>query len=401
MPSIQELVDRISAAANAFSEAKPEDQKANEARIALRLASWELHKATTAPIEWVVPQSYGDCDLAATDALIRLGVLHALPEVGQISYVEVAAKANVELDVLQRLCRYTATFGFLKEATPGYIEHTEASRLAAQHSFALSFATHDFHPASFRIVDALRQDPAAVEPNSCAYSINNPRPDGSLRDSFQVLAEDPDTRERFTKLMQLGALAKSGGSSFLKESFNWQDLPAGSKIVDVGGGRGHMTLPLAESYPHLKFFSQDRAEFVAGAKESDLTAPNGASVEFVQHDFFTLQDLVADVYLFRRIFHDWSDKYCTKILQALKPALKVGTRLLINERVLPEPRGRPDFAEYEVRKFDLCMLVMCNGKERSLEQWKTLVTGADPSWKFVRVAMLEEYLQGVVIFQYV
>jgi hypothetical protein len=53
------------------------------------------------------------------------------------------------------------------------------------------------------------------------------------------------------------------------------------------------------------------------------------------HDFFTPQTVVADVYLLRWILHNWSDKYCMRILRALIPALKPGARVVVNEDVRP------------------------------------------------------------------
>jgi len=56
------------------------------------------------------------------------------------------------------------------------------------------------------------------------------------------------------------------------------------------------------------------------------------------HDFLTEQPVKnADVYFFRWIFHNWSDKYSIQILRALIPALKPGARVVINDNVLPEP----------------------------------------------------------------
>jgi hypothetical protein len=45
----------------------------------------------------------------------------------------------------------------------------------------------------------------------------------------------------------------------------------------------------------------------------------------------------ADIYLLRWILHDWSDKYCIKILQNLIPALRKGTKIVINDICIPEP----------------------------------------------------------------
>jgi ubiquinone/menaquinone biosynthesis C-methylase UbiE len=39
--------------------------------------------------------------------------------------------------------------------------------------------------------------------------------------------------------------------------FPWETLSAGSKIVDVGGGIGAHTLPVAKKFPSFKYIIQD------------------------------------------------------------------------------------------------------------------------------------------------
>lgn len=61
-------------------------------------------------------------------------------------------------------------------------------------------------------------------------------------------------------------------------------------------------------------------------------------VSFMAHNFLTEQPTHgADVYFFRWIFHNWSDKYCIQILKNLIPALKPGAKIVINDNVLPQP----------------------------------------------------------------
>ena len=40
--------------------------------------------------------------------------------------------------------------------------------------------------------------------------------------------------------------------------FEWTSLAAGSKVVDVGGGVGNLTMALAKEHKHLQFIVQDR-----------------------------------------------------------------------------------------------------------------------------------------------
>ena len=60
-------------------------------------------------------------------------------------------------------------------------------------------------------------------------------------------------------------------------------------------------------------------------------------ITFQDHDFFTPQPVVgADVYFFRWILHNWSDKYAIKILQNLAPALRSNSHILICDDMMPD-----------------------------------------------------------------
>ena len=78
-------------------------------------------------------------------------------------------------------------------------------------------------------------------------------------------------------------------------------------------------------------------EPVIAAAEKQAPAEFSHRVKFMTHDFLTEQSVHgADVYFFRWILHNWSDKYCVKILRNLIPALKKGARIVINDGVLPK-----------------------------------------------------------------
>jgi hypothetical protein len=107
-------------------------------------------------------------------------------------------------------------------------------------------------------------------------------------------------------------------------------------------------------------------------------------IEFMPHDFFTEQPVQhADVYFFRWIFHNWSDKYCTQILRNLIPALKNGARIVINDNVLPEPGVLPIWREEKLISMDLTMLELGNAKERDLDGWAKLFVEAESRFRFI------------------
>lgn len=111
-------------------------------------------------------------------------------------------------------------------------------------------------------------------------------------------------------------------------------------LVDVGGSHGAIATAIAQKFPQISCIVQDLSGIVIQAlskpKNPDPTL--GSRVTFMAHDFFTDQPVKnADIYLFRCIFHNWSEAYSIKILRCLVPALKPGARILINEYCLVEP----------------------------------------------------------------
>lgn len=134
----------------------------------------------------------------------------------------------------------------------------------------------------------------------------------------------------------------------LLDNYQWAAIGKGT-VVDVGGSDGVFGIAIAQRFPDLHCIVQDRPDVIA---ESAKKIPNELvdRVTFMAHDFFTTQPIKnADVYLFRWIFHDWSDKYSINILRALIPALKYDARILIHEYVLPKPGTLSLYQERSIR----------------------------------------------------
>ena len=135
-------------------------------------------------------------------------------------------------------------------------------------------------------------------------------------------------------------------ASHVVESFDWSVF-SDATVVDVGGAHGVASIEVARHFPSLHFIVQDRKEVI-----ENVVAPKDVAsrVSFMEYDFFEKQPVAhADVYYYRWIFHDWSDKYCLKLLRALIPALKPGARLLIQDILLPQPGEISFFQERKAR----------------------------------------------------
>jgi hypothetical protein len=87
------------------------------------------------------------------------------------------------------------------------------------------------------------------------------------------------------------------------------------------------------------------------------------------------------------IMHDYSDKYCIRILRPLVEALKSGGRILIMDAVLPPVGGAPAPIERFLRSQDLQMLTLTNARERDAEQWSELMKATDPRLQIKSVTL--------------
>jgi 6-hydroxytryprostatin B O-methyltransferase len=111
-------------------------------------------------------------------------------------------------------------------------------------------------------------------------------------------------------------------------------------------------------------------------------APQSDRVSFIEHDLFQEQSLQADTYLYRSIFHNWSDAEVKRIIAALSSALQDGTRLMIMDVVVPPANTMPMNVEKETRLRDFQMFALLAGKERSLDEFQGLVGSVGLPFKF-------------------
>lgn len=161
------------------------------------------------------------------------------------------------------------------------------------------------------------------------------------------MGKDPKRAGRFS--LAMSAFAKSEGyePNHVVNHGLWASIPGGT-IVDVGGAHGDVMLAIAEEFPSLRFVVQDMPSVVETTPKPPAHLKD--RVTFMAHDFLTPQPVKnADVYYFRWIFHNWSDKYCVIILRNLIPALKPGARIVINDGLLPEPNTLNLLKERNIR----------------------------------------------------
>lgn len=234
----------------------------------------------------------------------------------------------VEEATLRRAIRYVITNGIFREPEPDHVAHSELSLLLRGPGpfDLLGLTLQETLPALLRLPDAMKCS-KSIEPNTTAYNIAH----GTDLPMYRYLQEHPERAERFARAMSRGDHANE---KLLLGAFPWADYDRpDTTVVDVGGGTGNAARSLVSSTKHMRCVVQDVEQTVTAGKAA-LPTELQSRIEFTVHDFFEPQPTIgADVFLFARIFHNWSDKYCLQILRALVPAMKTGAKVLIYEHV--------------------------------------------------------------------
>jgi hypothetical protein len=150
----------------------------------------------------------------------------------------------------------------------------------------------------------------------------------------------------------------------------------------MGGNEGFVAIALAETFPSLSFVVQDLAGMRTLQMMDKIPTHLSSRISLTTHDFFQPQTEIADAYLFRHIFHAFSDKYAINILRALIPALRPGARIIINDIVLPDPGVISRLEEKSIRTMDVLMKTVCNSREREIDDWKSLFEQADERFRW-------------------
>jgi hypothetical protein len=158
---------------------------------------------------------------------------------------------------------------------------------------------------------------------------------------------------------------------YQKEVTAAHDFGVYDTVVDVGSSFGSFAMSLVQRRPQSRAILLDRPEIIAVARERWAAAGLDDRLETVAGDFFTAVPGGGDLYLLRFILHDWDDDECGVILSAVAAAAAPGARLAVVEHLLPE-----DSSPHHGWMFDMNMMVMLTGRERTTREYADLLSRA-------------------------
>ena len=150
------------------------------------------------------------------------------------------------------------------------------------------------------------------------------------------------------------------------------DLSRFRRMVDLGGGSGHLVTEACRIYPLLQGAIFDLPSVQPVADDYVRAAGLPDRIEVLAGDFFRDDLPAADIYALGRILHDWAEPEIRQLLRKIHDALPAGGALLICEKLLNEERDGPATAYLQ----SLNMLVCTEGRERTASEYEVLVKAA-------------------------
>ncbi|XP_060672292.1 probable O-methyltransferase 3 [Ziziphus jujuba] len=137
-------------------------------------------------------------------------------------------------------------------------------------------------------------------------------------------------------------------------------------MVDVGGGTGTVAKAIADAFPNMECTVFDLPHVVADLKGTkNLKYVGGNMFEAIPP---------SDAILLKWILRDWSDEESVKMLKKCKEAIankgKNG-KVIIMDMMMENKKGDEESIETQLF-FDMMMMILVTGKERTEKEWAKL-----------------------------
>lgn len=177
---------------------------------------------------------------------------------------------------------------------------------------------------------------------------------------FEYLTRHPEEKIHFDSAM--AGISRQVGMEIGKYHSNL--FKNQSHVVDIGGGNGTLLDNIFRSS------NMDLKGTVIDIERSQSFTDN-ENISFEKGSFFDDISVDGDIYVMKYILHDWGDKECIDILNALHPVLKKNNaKLYIIESIIPETNE----ASYH-KLLDLQMMVCLDdgARERTYREYELLL----------------------------
>ena len=163
-----------------------------------------------------------------------------------------------------------------------------------------------------------------------------------------------------------------GGLSVLNDQIaSVYDFPEGAVVIDIGGGQGDFLGRILARNPTARGVLFDRN---AAIESAGITANPAcrSRVSLIAGDFFESIPPDGDTYILKQVLHDWDDLRASAILKNCRRVMKASAKLLVAELIISEVGPGALLGSL----LDLQMLVVHGGRERTKDEYMTLLHGS-------------------------
>lgn len=299
-------------------------------------------------------------------AVLSVAVRLRIPDLvagGAKSSDELAVTTETDPSSLYRLLRAMAYLGVVQETEPRQFGLTDMGQLLRSDDPHSMVATTQLFLGD-HVWRSWGDLMAGVQTGRPAFER------GVVQPPFVEFAADTERSRNFNRAMSEGTLREAPGV------IGTYDFSQFSTLVDLGGGDGALLGSILAAIPGLHGVLFDTGPGVAESAErlGELGVRDRCDV--VVGDFFEAVPEGADAYVMKSVIHDWDDERCVTILSNCRRSMKADGKVLILEPVVPET-VKPSFALLGVMMSDLNMLMNTGGKERTEEEFASLLRAAD------------------------
>ena len=265
---------------------------------------------------------------------------------------ELAADVGAEPQALHRLLRALASLGIFAEDPAGDFVLTPQAELlrsdvqGSLRDVALLYGEDWLWQAYGNMTHSVRT-------GAPAFTKTHGQP------FYGYLQAHPRAAARFNAAM---TGFSSHETAAILEAYDFSDV---RNVVDIGGGHGALLAALLRAHPQMSGTLFDLPSVLAGA--ASVLGEMGERARTVAGDFFDEAPAGADLYVMKSVLHNWDDTDAQRILSTCRAAMAPEARLLVIERVVPDGN-----APAEAKLFDINMLVVAGGRERTEPEYRRL-----------------------------
>jgi len=288
----------------------------------------------------------------------KLGVADLLKDGPQTSS-DLARDLKVNESALYRILRLLASQSVFEEISPQTFANTELSH------FLCSGV-----PGTVRSILIFRGSELFFGPFAeILYSVRTGEPARTKvfgMDGWEYLKQHPEQARIFDDAMTDMSAIVGPMVAVAYDFGRW------GSIMDVGGGNGILLASVLKAHPEMRGVLADLPHVLERAQQRGFLADELQARSAMQPcDFFRDVPSGCRAYMMKSVIHDWDDENAEKILANCRRAVPEDGALLLVEWTLHEGNVHPGG-----KLFDVVMLVMTGGKERTAEEYRQLLASS-------------------------